>query len=113
VRLARIERSSPRIKQIHAFALEVIRDPRAPDFAHSLAASVESPSASVESMQAPYDSAYRPSSYPTHHGGSSIWLGEGSRRAKRSRIRSVGGQRYHPDLRSLLVSRAVAMEQRT
>jgi predicted outer membrane protein len=117
-RLARVESQQSTDQAVHQFALEVIRDHGAFQASlDSLAGRRRIPPqrpAVAESIQAPYDSAVTAlSSTPTQQLEGQYLAAE---RALDTRTMldfgALAGNATDPDLHSLLVSRAMAMEQR-
>ena len=118
VRLARIESQQSTDQAVHAFALEVIRDH------NSLQASLDSLAgkrrippqrpAVAESMQAPYDSAVTALTSTPVQQMEPQYLGAEKVLDARTLtdFSALAGNATDPDLRALLVSRAVGMEQR-
>jgi len=118
MRLARVESQESTDQAVHAFALEVIRDHTALQASiDSLAGKRRIPSqrpAVGESMQAAYDSAVATLSTTPPQQIEQQYLA--AERALDGRtimdFGALAGNATDPDLRSLLVSRAMAMEQR-
>jgi predicted outer membrane protein len=118
MRLARVESQQSTDQAVHGFALEVIRDHTAlQNSLDSLAGKRRIPSqrpAVAESIQAPYDSAVAALSTTPIQQLEQQYLG--AERALDARtildFGALAGNATDPDLRSLLVSRAMAMEQR-
>jgi putative membrane protein len=118
VRLARVESQQSTDQAVHQFALEVMRDHNALQTSlDSLAGKRRIPSqrpAVAESMQAPYDSAVAAlSSAPGPQMEQRYLEAERSVDARTiTDFAALAGNATDPDLRALLVSRAMAMEQR-
>jgi putative membrane protein len=118
VRLARIESQQSTDQAVHAFALEVIRDHNALQASlDSLAGKRRIPSqrpAVAESMQAPYDSAVAAlTPTPVQQMEHEYLSAEKAVDARSlTDFAALAGNATDPDLRALLVSRAVGMEQR-
>ena len=118
MRLARVESQQSTDQAVHAFALEVIRDHTALQASlDSLAGKRRIPSqrpAVAESIQAPYDSAVAAlSTTPAQQMEQQYLAAERALDARTIMdFGALAGNATDPDLRSLLVSRAMAMEQR-
>ena len=118
VRLARVESQQSTDQAVHAFALEVIRDHTVLQTSlDSLAGKRRIPSqrpAVAESIQAPYDSTLATLTATPIQQMEQQYLSAERTVVARSLtdFSALAGNASDPDLRALLVSRAVGMEQR-